>query len=378
MARQPEGSAVQRALVEQYRYDGEETCAADGSCRLACPVAIDTGKLIKDLRIRSHSERAERRALRMAQRWSPVERAARVGLRTSSATARFVGDAPLRAVTGAARRIAGDELVPQWIEAMPGAAPGRLPRTSRDGAAAVYLPACINRIFGTSRKGEDVAWLPQALVDVSARAGLPVWIPPDAPGHCCATPWSSKGFSEGHRHMARHLFDAVWRWTDGGSLPLVIDATSCALGIGEDVPPALSDDQRERFAVVEVIDAISWARDSLLPKLEIRHRVGSAAVHPNCSARELGLGRPLQELAAALAEEAVVPLAATCCGMAGDRGLLHPELVAAATAEEAAEVGERSFDAHLSANRTCEIALEQATGRPYMSVIQLLDQVTRG
>ena len=69
MARQPEGSPVRAALVDQYAYDGDETCAADGSCRLACPVAIDTGKLIKDLRARAHGERAERRALRLAKRW---------------------------------------------------------------------------------------------------------------------------------------------------------------------------------------------------------------------------------------------------------------------------------------------------------------------
>ena len=27
-----------------------------------------------------------------------------------------------------------------------------------------------------------------------ARAGLPLWIPDDVAGHCCATPWSSKGY----------------------------------------------------------------------------------------------------------------------------------------------------------------------------------------
>src|SRR5207244_9973743 len=46
MARQPSGSPLQRALLEQYEYDAIETCAADGSCMLACPVGIDTGKLI--------------------------------------------------------------------------------------------------------------------------------------------------------------------------------------------------------------------------------------------------------------------------------------------------------------------------------------------
>src|SRR5213595_723014 len=91
MARQPDGSAVREALAEQYTYDGEETCAADGSCRIACPVAIDTGKLIKELRIRSHGPRAERRALRLAERWAAVERLGRFGLRAGGAAERLAG-----------------------------------------------------------------------------------------------------------------------------------------------------------------------------------------------------------------------------------------------------------------------------------------------
>ena len=50
MARQEAGSAVQRALISEYEYDGIETCAADGTCMHACPVGIDTGKLVKEFR----------------------------------------------------------------------------------------------------------------------------------------------------------------------------------------------------------------------------------------------------------------------------------------------------------------------------------------
>lgn len=72
-----------------------------------------------------------------------------------------------------------------------------------------------------------------------------------------------------------------------------------------------------------------------------------------------------------------VPPSAECCGFAGDRGLLHPELTASATRDEAAEVTAAAFDPHLPANRTCEIGLEQATGRPYESVVQALERATR-
>jgi D-lactate dehydrogenase len=156
----------------------------------------------------------------------------------------------------------------------------------------------------------------------------------------------------------------------------VIDASSCAHGISSEVPEALDDERRERLAGVRVLDAVTWANEHLLPRLEVRRRATSATVHPPCSARHLGLAGSLEALAFTLADDVVVPVAATCCGMAGDRGLLHPELTAAATADEADEVTARTFDAYLCSNRTCEIALEQSTGRPYSSVVQLLEEAT--
>jgi D-lactate dehydrogenase len=81
MARQPAGSPLQRALLAEYDYDALETCATDGSCQIACPVGIDTGRMVKELRGRQHGERAEKAALAAAKRWSAVEAVSRMALR---------------------------------------------------------------------------------------------------------------------------------------------------------------------------------------------------------------------------------------------------------------------------------------------------------
>jgi D-lactate dehydrogenase len=380
MARQPQGSPLQRALIEQYEYDGIETCAADGSCALACPVGIDTGKLIKDFRDRQHDDGEQRAALRAAKRWASIERAARGALRVGGGLSRIVGAEPVRAVTAAQRRWISAELVPEWGPAMPRPAAARLPETARVGAAAVYVPSCVNRMFGVSRgangAGPDVSVV-EATVTVSARAGLPVWIPPDVPGHCCAVPWGSKGYGQGHAWMANRIVDSMWRWTDGGELPVVIDASSCTHGIVSELGAALSEENAERHGKLEIVEATDWARDRLLPKLDLQAKAGAVAVHPTCSGRHMGMDRRLRKLMVDLADDVFVPPSAACCGFAGDRGFLHPELTASATQEEAAEVKGRSFDAHVSTNRTCEIGMERATGRCYMHVIQLLEQLTR-
>jgi D-lactate dehydrogenase len=177
--------------------------------------------------------------------------------------------------------------------------------------------------------------------------------------------------------MANKLVASLWRWTDEGELPVVVDASSCTHGIVSELGTALSEENAERHGKLEIVDATDWARDRLRPELEIGAKAGAVAVHPTCSGRHLGMDRRLRKLMVDLADDVFVPPSAACCGFAGDRGFLHPELTASATQEEAVEVNGRTFDAHVSTNRTCEIGMERATDRPYMHVIQLLEMLTR-
>jgi D-lactate dehydrogenase len=177
--------------------------------------------------------------------------------------------------------------------------------------------------------------------------------------------------------MACTVADAILRWTRDGQLPLVVDASSCSHGLLGEVASALDEAARERFQRVRILDSIEWVHDSLLPSLQIRRQAASVVLHAPCSAVHLGLQEKLRAIASALAEDVTVPAATTCCGMAGDRGLLHPELSAAALHPLAGELDGGAFDACLCSNRTCEIGLQQATGRPYGSFVLLLEQLTR-
>ncbi|MGW8783582.1 FAD-binding and (Fe-S)-binding domain-containing protein [Streptomyces sp. NPDC055796] len=380
MMRQQQGSRVLEGLLDSYGYDAVDTCAGDSTCKLACPVGIDTGALMREFRHRRHGPREERAAELAAQRFKAVEGAARLAVaaadKLAGPPADRAGKRLLEAVTGAARKAVRPDLVPRWLPQLPGAAAGKLPRTERVGAAAVYYPACVNRIFG-GPAGRPGPSLPEAVVAVSERAGKPVWIPGDVAGTCCATIWHSKGYEAGNRLMANRIVEAAWGWTAGGRLPLVVDASSCTLGIAHEVVPYLTDDNRALHAELTVVDSLVWAADELLPHLEIRRTVGSAVLHPTCSMHHLGDVAQLRAVAEACAREVVVPGDAGCCAFAGDRGMLHPELTASATEREAAEVTSRAFDAHLSANRMCEVGMDRATGRSYYSALLELERATR-
>ena len=189
-------------------------------------------------------------------------------------------------------------------------------------------------------------------------------------------PWSSKGFDAAHRLKANEMVERLWVWSNEGSLPVVIDAASCTGAVAEPGEGVLSEENAARLSQMEIVDSVAWAL-RLLPDLEIEGKVASATAHPTCATRRLGLAPSLRRLAEALADDVYIAPSATCCAFAGDRGITHPELTASATRPQAEELAGRSFDAHLSSNRTCEIAMTRATGERYESPLILLERLTR-
>ena len=129
---------------------------------------------------------------------------------------------------------------------------------------------------------------------------------------------------------------------------------------------------RESAPQVRVIDALTLIAERVLPGLADHPRLDSLTVHPTCSSTQLGLNDALLAIAREIADDVAVPLDWGCCAFAGDRGMLHPELTASATADQAAQVRERDARAHASCNRTCELAMTRATGKPYRHVIEIL------
>tara|TARA_B000000460_G_scaffold175712_1_gene125279 strand:- start:965 stop:1630 length:666 start_codon:yes stop_codon:yes gene_type:complete len=208
-----------------------------------------------------------------------------------------------------------------------------------------------------------------AFTALLARAGIAVTVPDGIEAMCCSTPWTSKGFPRGRDVMQRRVVDAV-RTAVAAGLPIVSDASSCTEGFAHLLAGAGLD------ATVE--DAVAFVDREVLPRLPAASHVASRLVlHPTCSSTQMGLNDALGRIAERVADEVVTPDAWGCCAFAGDRGMLHPELTASATAAEAAEVAALAGDAHASCNRTCELGMTRATGVGYRHILELLEQATR-
>jgi D-lactate dehydrogenase len=223
-------------------------------------------------------------------------------------------------------------------------------------------------MFGAQQDGHgEAVGVTTALSRLIERAGLHVLVPRGIESVCCGTPWSSKGFAGGREAMGRRVVELVRDAVGDRDIPVISDATSCTEGFA-----ALLSAEGFR-----VEDALTFARRELLPRLRPEVTIDTLTLHPTCSSHQLGIDDDLLAIGAAVATSVVVPQDWGCCGFAGDRGMLHPELTAAATAPEAAAVAAIDGDAHASCNRTCELGLARATGRPYRHVLELLEAATR-
>jgi D-lactate dehydrogenase len=221
-----------------------------------------------------------------------------------------------------------------------------------------------------------LASVAEAMVEVSQRAGLPVWIPEDARRHLLRSALELEGLSRAHRTRRT-------RWSSGSGAGAGRGRAgrrrraSCTQGDRHARRGTSSRDaEATGLAALEVLDSVAWAHDRLLPWLEV-----SAEVGPPPSTR------PAPPATwASRAASGPSPASSPRTSTLHLRHLLRvrrrsrhhpPRADRRRHRRPGGELAGREFDARLSSNRTCEIALARATGERYESFLFLLEELTR-
>ncbi|UEM06906.1 FAD-binding oxidoreductase (plasmid) [Skermanella rosea] len=352
-------------LRSLYDYQGLDTCAACGLCATACPVGIETGLLTKALRGRAQSPLRRRIGSLAARHFGGALAAARLGLGAAALSRRVLGRNATVSLAGSARRLSGGR-IPKVGPSLPG--PGAIPSAGGDpaGTPVVYVPSCATRTFGASPDAPERDGLPERFTALLGKAGFRVVFPEGLGGLCCGQAFESKGLAETADAMTETMAAALAKASDGGRLPIVMDASACTLRL-----------KRTLAGRLTVLDSIEFLHDHVMPRLEVvAKEAAPVLVHVNCSAQRLGLGDRITALAGACAETVVVPEGVGCCGFAGDKGFGTPELNDHAL-RRLPESVPWDCEGGYSSNRTCEIGLSEHAGVPYRSIVYLVDRVTR-
>lgn len=359
-----EKSALLKQLFSDYDYFGDQTCATDGLCATRCPVGIDTGAFIKELRADKVGPRAQKTADWVARHYAGVCRAVSATLTGVDLLHRVAGS---DIMDKGARflRVVSLKKAPLWMRTMPTgvSTPPSAPHASTSARKVVYFPSCIARTMGPARGDEQRDPLPAKTVGLLLKAGYQVLFPEALGELCCGQPFESKGFKAQADMKAKELSQALLKTSENGAIPVLCDTSPCLYRMRETLDKRL-----------KLYEPIEFTLEHLTGALDFLKAERTIALHSTCTTVKLGLAGKFKQLAELCAEQVIVPEDVFCCGFAGDRGFSFPELNASALKElrRQVEICEEGY----STSRTCEIGLSLHGKIPYRNILYLVDEVT--
>ncbi|HBZ25843.1 MAG TPA: 4Fe-4S ferredoxin [Rikenellaceae bacterium] len=369
-------------LHKLYEYAGLDTCATDSLCYVKCPLDIDTGKLVKELRHEGHSKRAEKIALSVANSMGGVTTGMRLGLDTFYYLRLLTGKTIFGSVATGVHKISGG-LVPLWNPYFPKGSKkisnksivasqlatreistikDTEPGDSVNNNSVVYFPSCITRSMGLSREMSGEAEVTKITERLLKRAGYRVIYPSGLNSLCCGMAFSSKGFVEAGRESSDKLERALFDASDGGKIPILCDMSPCLY--------TMQSNFGERLKLYEPAEFIS---KFVLDKLDVKKLDRKISVFAVCSAKKMEVDQYLYDIAKRCAREVVI-IDSNCCGFAGDRGFLLPELNKHGLRDLRRQSDGCSQG--YATSRTCEIGLSNHSGITYSSIVYLVEEAS--
>lgn len=354
-------------MVHDSKYFLNETCATDGLCGLACPVKIDTGKLVKDIRHTEATETWKKRAAYIGDHMADVTSAGRSTLNLVNLFQSILGDSLMGGIASGMRSISGNR-IPQWNKYMPKGAHRINYQVVNEGQEnkVVYFPSCINRTMGKSKDyAKEEVELTRKTEELLMRAGYTITYPDKLNSLCCGMAFSSKGYKEEGAKKSKELEEALLKASEGGKYPILFDMSPCFYTFFE------ANTNKD----IRIYDPIEFMLTEVMPKLEVKNKRKVVTVFPVCSAKKIGMEGNLLKLAEMCSEEVKV-VESNCCGFAGDRGFTFPELNKHGQRHLAEQIPHGCTEGY-STSRTCEIGMSEYSDINFKSIFYLIDEVTK-
>ncbi len=369
-----EAPHIAAEMQKQYKYWAMDTCATDSLCAMKCPVKVDSGKLIKELRDLDNSQKSKDIAIKVASNMHKVTAGMRTGLTLAYGARIAVGKKSFGALASTARSISFGA-IPQWNQHFPKGAT----RTKFESIApkesvgkVVYFPSCITRSMGVSKdysKDLEITNLTEKLL---LKAGYEVIYPDNLNKLCCGMAFSSKGYVEAGKKASDELKNELLKASEGGKYPILCDMSPCLYTMYTNMAN-----------VLKLYEPAEFITKHLLKHLKITKLQRKVAVFAVCSAKKLGVDNALYDLAKLCANEVVV-IDSNCCGFAGDRGFILPKLNAhglrfikeQVSGVEKDGIRTSPCSEGYATSRTCEIGLSQHSGITFRSILYLLDEAS--
>ena len=355
-------------MITLFDYYGNNTCATDGLCSISCPVDINTGILIKELRSDKLTDTDGRIASFISHQFKLTTAMLRFGLSAINIFHTIFGSKVFGSIMNFKRKITFNK-IPKWNRYLPKANYHRF-NDSLPGSGdkkVVYFPSCISRTMGVAKdfRGETQT---MEMMDLLHKCNYQVIFPGNLEDLCCGMPFSSKGYVKQGDQKAEELLTELSAASEKGGIPVLFDTSPCTYRIREYL-----ESNKSSFSSIKIYEAAEFIHDYILPTVDIKKSAEPVTLHITCSSRKMGLDRKLIEVAEACSQNVIIPEDVHCCGFAGDRGFTYPELNESALVNLKKQIPAECKNGY-SNSKTCEIGLSNSSGINYQSIVYLVNK----
>ena len=367
----PERAAT---LRQQYKYYGDQTCAADGLCSTSCPMKINTGELTHLIRQLDMNKNPMGRKIGefAANHMAGIKSGLRVVLDVAHLAHVTLGPTLMTNVCRTMNKMG----LPLWTTAMP--KKKRQPKKSdltqfiieksipqhKEGHSdlkVVYFPSCINQTMGLSKEAPFKHALVDEVIQLMAKAGYEVIFPEGMEKMCCGQIWESKGMLDIADRKSAELEAALWKASEQGKFPVLCGQSPCLHRM------------KKVMKKMKLYEPAEFIMTYLKDRLDFHPTDKPIAIHITCSTRHMGVDKDMIALAKLCSNNVLIPEGVGCCGFAGDRGFTFPELNRYGLRKLKPQIEAHKIEVGYSNSRTCEIGLEANTGIPYLNIVHLVN-----
>ena len=367
----PERAAT---LRQQYKYYGDQTCAADGLCSTSCPMKINTGELTHLIRQLDMNKNPMGRKIGefAANHMAGIKSGLRVLLDVAHLAHVTLGPTLMTNVCRTMNKMG----LPLWTTAMP--KKHRQPKKSdltqfiieksiphkeeeHSDLKVVYFPSCINQTMGQSKGSKMKHDLVDEVIQLMAKAGYEVIFPDGMEKMCCGQIWESKGMLDIADRKSAELEAALWKASEQGKYPVLCAQSPCLHRM------------KKVMKKMKLYEPAEFIMTYLKDRLDFHPTDKPIAIHLTCSTRLMGVDKDMIALAKLCSNNVLIPEGVGCCGFAGDRGFTFPELNRYGLRKLKPQIEAHKIEVGYSNSRTCEIGLEANTGIPYLNIVHLVN-----
>ena len=367
----PERAAT---LRKQYKYYGDQTCAADGLCSTSCPMKINTGELTHLIRQLDMNKNPMGRKIGefAANHMAGIKSGLRVVLDVAHLAHVTLGPTLMTNVCRTMNKMG----LPLWTTAMP--KKKRQPKKSdltqfiieksvphheeeHSDLKVVYFPSCINQTMGLSKEAPFKHALVDEVIQLMAKAGYEVIFPEGMEKMCCGQIWESKGMLDIADRKSAELEAALWKASEQGKYPVLCGQSPCLHRM------------KKVMKKMKLYEPAEFIMTYLKDRLDFHPTDKPIAIHITCSTRHMGVDKDMIALAKLCSNNVLIPEGVGCCGFAGDRGFTFPELNRYGLRKLKPQIEAHKIEVGYSNSRTCEIGLEANTGIPYLNIVHLVN-----